>query len=345
MDWDIDPYDFSAENMERAGRMLSCEVERRQFLRKAGRWAGGIALTASLGALASCGRDIAVRRTTAPVPSAPAAKPPTTATADLAIASGPNTADITRKAVDALGGMGRFVKRGNVVLVKVNASFLNGPRAATTTDPAVAGQVVAMCKEAGASKVIVLDHILCGSAEQGFGTSGIGDAVEKNGGVVLGFGAGDNGNGVDAEVPQGKVLRRTNVYPEVLNADVVITVPKAKHHGGSGLTLGMKNLIGVTTRMSEMHNGLHQSVADLTTLVKPALSIIDASVILLKNGPGGPGPTRAAGQVIASPDVVAADSYACTLFGLTAANVPYVLNGERAGLGTSNFNSLKVARV
>lgn len=262
------------------------------------------------------------------------------------MATGPNTGEITRKAIDALGGTSRFVKQGNVVVVKANASFLDPPSAGNSTNPEVIGQVVRMCREAGASRVIVMDHCLRGLPDACFAANGIGDAVKRAGGEVIGYGAGDNGHGVDAEIPAGVVLKNTNIYPEVINADVVITVPKAKHHSSAGLSLGMKNFIGVTTRMSNIHNvDLHQAIADLNTLVRADLSVIDASIILLDNGPGGPGPTRTANTVIASPDIVAADSYACTLFGLTAEDVPYVVYGNRAGLGEVDLNKLKIARV
>jgi len=321
------------------------EVERRDFVKKAGRVTGGLVLAAYLGSLASCVRKAApvVKRVK---PRTSAAVPPPAGQVDLAVATGPNAAEITRKAVDALGGIGRFVKQGNVVLVKPNASFLDGPEAGTSTHPDVVGQVVAMCREAGAKRVIVMDHCLRGSPTSCLSANGIGDAVRRSGGEIIAYGSGDSGHSVETAVPSGVVLKSTDIYPEALSADVVITVPKAKHHGSAGLSLGMKNFIGVTGQMSNIHNvDLHQGIADLNTLVKPDLSIIDASVILLDNGPGGPGPTRAANTVIASPDVVAADSYACTLFGLSAQDVPYIVCGNRAGLGEVDYNKLKIARV
>ena len=320
------------------------EVERRDFVKKAGRITCGLVLAAYLGSLASCARKVApvVKRVT---PGTSAAVPPS-GQADLAVATGPNTGEITRKAVDALGGMGRFVKQGNVVVIKANASFLDGPEAGTSTHPDVVGQVVAMCRESGAKRVIVLDHCLRGMPDACFAANGIGEAVKSAGGEVIAFGAWESGHGVEAGIPAGVVMKSTNIYPEVINADVVITVPKAKHHSSAGLSLGMKNFIGVTTQMSKIHNSdLHQAIADLNTLVRADLSVIDASIILLDNGPGGPGPTRAANTVIASPDIVAADSYACTLFGLTAEDVPYIVYGNQAGLGEVDFNKLKIAKV
>jgi len=343
----FDPELFSRESIERAARAFSCEVERRAFLHKAGKWTGGLLLAASLGSIASCARKSSSPATTKPAPgTVPAAPTAVPGQADLGIASGQNPGELARRAVDAVGGMARFVKPGNMVVIKPNASFLDGISGATSTHPEVVSQVIAMCREAGAGRVIVMDHCLPASPEACFRANGIGEAVKRAGAEVIAFGPCEKDHGVDTEIPGGVAMKRAGIYPEVLQADVVITVPKAKHHGSAGLSLGMKNFIGVTADMGNIHNfDLHQSIADLNTLVRPTLSVIDASIILLDRGPGGPGPTRAAGKVIASPDVVAADGYACTLFGMKASDVPHIVYGGRAGLGEIDFNKLKVAEV
>lgn len=342
----FDPELLSDESIDQACNALSHELERRAFLKKAGRWAGGLVLATYLGSLVSCGTKSSVQVQTSIPDTTPRAAPPP-GPSDLAVASGREPGELARKAVDALGGMGRFVKNGDMVVVKPNASFLNGLKEATTTNPEVVGQVVAMCREAGANRVIVMDHVLCGSVNDGFGNgTGIGEAVERGGGEVIAYNDGDRGHGVETTIPGARSMGSTSIYPEVLEADVVITVPKAKHHSGTGLTLGMKNFIGVTAQMNKIHRyDTHQAIADLNTLVRPSLSVIDASVILLENGPGGPGPKRDAGQVIASSDVVAADSYACTLFGLTAQDVPYIVYGAQAGLGEQDYNKLNISMV
>lgn len=331
------------KKVERSFVRSASGLERREFLKKAGLWAGGIAIGGALAALAGC----AETQSTVVKTSAPSSAPPPTAGAvDLAAATGAVPGDTARKAVEALGGMGRFVKAGDMVVVKPNASFMDGPEAATSTDPGIVGQVVAMCREAGASRVVVLEHCLRGSASACLSGNGIGAAVRQAGGEMLAFDAGNAGHGVDTAIPDAVVMDTVSVYPEVLEADVVITVPRAKHHGSAGLSLGMKNFIGVMTNMSSIHNfGLHQGIADLNTLVRPALSVVDASVILLDNGPGGPGPTHAANTVIASGDVVAADAYACGLFGRSPAEIQYISLGNRAGLGEIDLNKLKIARV
>lgn len=328
-----------------ACREIAGRLERRDFLKKAGLMAGGVLLGGSLAALAGCGEESAPvvstpAESTAPVPS------PEASVADLVVATGPGPGEMARRAVDGLGGMGRFVKPGDLVVVKPNASFTDGPDAATSTDPQVVAQVVSMCKEAGAGRVVVMDHCLRGSAEACLSGNGIGAAVRQAGGELLVYGAGDRGGGVDAAVPSGVALRTVNIYPEYIDADVVITVPRAKHHGSAGLSLGMKNLIGVMTNMSSIHNtGLHQGIADLSSVIRPALSVIDASIILLDNGPGGPGPTHAANTVIAGGDIVAADAYACSLFGRSPSEIEHIVKGNSAGLGEMDLNRLNVVRV
>lgn len=340
-----EPEEVEAVGSAREGSRF--DAERREFLAKAGKWAGGILLTVYLGSLASCGRKIAEPLSRGSVPAtAPAATTPPPQQAGLAIATGQSPGELARKAVDALGGMRRFVSPGDMVVIKPNASFVDGLRNATTTNPDVVGQVVAMCREAGASRVIVMDHVLSGAVREGFGSSGIADAVQRNGGQVIAYDGGDKGHGVWTPIPGAKALQGTYIYPEVLNAAVVITVPKAKHHSGARLTAGLKNFIGVTADMGSIHRaGLDQGIADLNTLVKPKLSVIDASVVLMDNGPGGPGRTTSPGQVIASGDVVAADSYACTLLGITADQVPYIGYAGQAGLGNADYTKLEVIKV
>ena len=342
-----DPDWLSPEQLEIARQILEGRVERRDFLRMAGKWAGGLLLAGALGSIIGCGAE-EVARTTTPV-SSPASAPAAAARsgADLAVAHG--TGDpgaLARKAIDAIGGMGRFVKQGNVVVIKPNASFMDGPQGGTSTHPSVVSEVISMCKQAGASRVIVTDHCLRGDYQTCFERNGIGAAARAAGGEVIAYGGSDSSQGRATPIPGGVAMRQASIYPLVLDADVFITVPKAKHHSGAGLSLGMKNLIGVTANMSRVHsNGLYEGIADIASVVRPDLSVIDASIVLTTNGPGGPGQVKDLGTVIASSDFVAADSYACTLFGMTASSVGYVAAAGRRGLGQVDFNTLKIANV
>jgi uncharacterized protein (DUF362 family) len=320
-------------------------LERRDFLKKAGKWGGALLLALYGGTVASCAKKIATPAASA---TAPATSPPPPASsgggADLSIAQGGDPGDMARRAVQALGGMGRFVKAGNTVVIKPNASFPDGIAAGTATNPGIVAVVVSMCKEAGAGRVVVMDHCLRGVASQTMEANGITQAAKAAGAEVLSYGAADTSGGVLATVPGG--TKTVSVYPEAIKADVLITVPKAKHHGSAGLSLGMKNLIGLTTSMSRVHDGdLNQGIADLAAIFKPKLSVVDATVVLTTNGPGGPGATMSPNMVIASPDFVAADSFACSIFGKTAADVGYVSRAAAMGLGQADYRALKTAKV
>lgn len=338
---------LNEESIEMAREALAKDVERREFLRRAGRWAGGALLAGVLGGLVGCGAEQAVKRT-APVATSPESTAPAAGgSVDFAVAAGGgDPGALARKAVEALGGMKRFVPGGSVVAIKPNASFMDGPEAGTSTHPSVVGAVVAMCREAGASRVIVTDHCLRGAADLCFSRNGIGAAAKDAGGEVIAYGGSDSGRGKPTPIPDGIAMKSADFYPLVMDADVLITVPKAKHHSSSELSLGMKNLMGTIGHMSNVHNyDLHQGIADLASLLRPNLSIVDASVVLLENGPGGPGPTKSPGTVIASPDFVAADSFACTLFGMSGSQVGYVADAARMGLGTLDYTTLKTANV
>jgi len=323
-------------------------LERRDFLRKAGRWGGALLLALYGGTVASCAKKIATPAASATAPATARASSTSPAAssggADLAIAQGGDPGDMARRAVQALGGMGRFVKAGNTVVIKPNASFPDGIAAGTATNPGIVAAVVTMCKEAGARRVVVMDHCLRGVASQTMQANGISQAAKAAGAEVLAYGASDTAGGVSTTVPGG--TKTVSVYPEALNADVLITVPKAKHHGSAELSLGMKNLIGLTTNMSRVHDGdLNKGIADLAAIFKPELSVVDATVVLTTNGPGGPGATMSPNMVIASPDFVAADALACTLFGKTAADVGYVSQAAAMGLGQADYRLLKTAKV
>jgi uncharacterized protein (DUF362 family) len=149
-------------------------------------------------------------------------------------------------------------------------------------------------------------------------------------------------------IPQGKILRSSNVYGDILDADTVINVPIAKNHGSATLTLGMKNLMGVIQDRNTLHaKGLHQCIADLNLAVKPQLTIVDAIRILTANGPTGGNldDVKRLDTLIASADVVAADAYATGLFGMKPADVGYIKLGAGMGLGTMDLGNIKIEEI
>ena len=145
----------------------------------------------------------------------------------------------------------------------------------------------------------------------------------------------------------GRDLRALEIYDEVLNADVLINVPIAKHHSLARLTLGMKNLMGVIRNRSQMHQAIGQRLADLASRVRPALTVVDAVRMLMAHGPSGGSlaDVRLADTLILSTDIVAADSYAATLFGLQPEDLSFIRAGREMGLGQSSLGALRIEEL
>jgi len=151
-----------------------------------------------------------------------------------------------------------------------------------------------------------------------------------------------------ADIPEGRDIKEWQfVYGDILDTDVFINVPIAKHHNLARLTLGMKNLLGVILERNKIHINLAQRIADLTSLVRPTLTVVDSVRILMNHGPasGNLDDVKLTNTVIASHDIVAADAYAATLFGLTGADVPATRAGAAMGLGTMDLSGIKVEEI
>ncbi|MCS7186188.1 MAG: DUF362 domain-containing protein [Armatimonadota bacterium] len=263
----------------------------------------------------------------------------------LAVAEKDSPANLVRKAIKALGGMGKFVKKGNTVLIKPNMAFARSPEVCANTNPEVVAELVKLCFEAGAKEVIVLDHTLA-PARIAYEMSGIAKAAEAQGAKVVYISSRDF---VPVEVPKGKILSAydVRVLKQVLEADVFINVPVAKTHGSARLTLGMKNLMGIIQDRGSWHRSgdLHQCIADFVTAVKPHLTVIDAIKIMTSGGPAGPGRLEQKDTIIASTDIVAADAYAATLFGMKPEDVPYIIKADELGVGVADLKRVKFVRV
>jgi uncharacterized protein (DUF362 family) len=290
---------------------------------------------------------VALSPTTA-VTTATVAQPANTGDVYLAVARGqePGPAELTRWAIAAVGGIERYVKRGADVIVKPNiCNAYHGPEYASTTNPEVVAAIVALCLGAGAKRVRVMDFPFGGTAQNAYQTSGIAAAVEAAGGQMelmnsLKYQA--------VEIPNAQALRQTEIYADILNADTVINVPIAKHHSMATLTLGLKNLMGVVKNRGALHaSGLSQSIVDLSTIVRPQLTVVDATRILMANGPtgGNLNDVKQMDTIIAGADVVAADAYAATLFGKTGADIAYIKMANERGLGTMDLGSIKIEEI
>ena len=297
--------------------------------------------------------------TSIPATSAPTALPSAAAptailtpqpagAAYLAVARGPTAdpAELVRRAVAAVGGIERFLKPGADVIVKPNiCNAYHGPEYASTTNPDVVAALVSLCLAAGARRVRVMDDPFSGTPQAAYETSGIAAAVKAAGGQMdtlsrLRF--------RQTALPVGRIIRQTTIYGDILDADLVINVPIAKTHGGARLTLGMKNLMGIIQNPGSFHaSGLHQAIADLSTVVRPQLTVVDAVRILTANGPTGGNldDVKRLDTVIVSADTVAADAYATGLFGMKPDAVPHIRLAAEMGLGRIDLDTLKVEEI
>jgi uncharacterized protein (DUF362 family) len=255
-----------------------------------------------------------------------------------------NPAAALKAAIAAAGGLG-FITKGSRVVLKPNAAWSRTPEQAANTDPRILQAMIEMCKEAGAGKITVFEHTIDRPSEQVLAVSGLG-AVAHNAGAELVYESTER-DFVPIEVKNGKLMKRDTIAKVVMDADVFINMPKAKHHSQTGLTLGLKNLMGVNFNRQAWHSGpdLHQYIADYATAVPISLTVMDASRILLTNGPKGPGKTREPQEVIVSFSPVAVDAYACGLFDLAPTDVPYIVKASELGLGESDPEKIQVVRV
>jgi uncharacterized protein (DUF362 family) len=271
--------------------------------------------------------------------------PPAAGQAYLAVARGGSPAETTRAAIAALGGIERFVKSGNDVIVKPNiCSASYSYEYAATTNPEVVATLVTLCLQAGAKRVRVMDSPFSGTDAVAYARSGIEEAVKQAGGEMERMARMKY---VQANIPQGKDLKSISVYQDILKADVVINVPIAKTHNLARLTLAMKNLLGVIENRPLIHLNLGQRLADLTSLIRPNLTVVDAVRILTRGGPTGGdlSAVKKLDTVIASHDIVAADAYAATLFGMTGNDLDYVQAGAAMGLGQIDLKSLNIEEI
>lgn len=265
----------------------------------------------------------------------------------LAIVTNGAPDEMTKAAVKALGGMSKFVDRGDVVVVKPNIGWDRKPEQAANTNPDVVKAVVRMCLEAGAKQVRVMDRT-CNDPRRCYKQSGIKDAVLSLGDPAVTVEHTDDRKFVDLPIKSGRSLRNWTFYKDMLDADKVINIPIAKHHNAARLTMGLKNVMGcLGGNRGNIHADLDQNISDLNTVMKFDLVILDAVRILTGNGPQGGSlkDVRKMDTVIAGTDPVAVDSYGATLFGITGIDVPHVLYAHKAGLGEIDMAKVKKLKI
>jgi uncharacterized protein (DUF362 family) len=305
-------------------------MDRRQFLKLTGAAAFALALSRT-GCTPGSGE----------APGRRDPPPPAAGDAYLSVARGGDPAAVTRAAVAALGGIERFVRSGDEVVIKPNICVdYHPPEYAATTNPAVVAALVELCQGAGARRVRVMDMPFGGTPASAYAVSGIeaaGGQMEVMSPVKF----------APVAIHQGQDITEWEIYRDALEADVLINVPIAKHHSLARLSLGIKNLLGVVGQPNQLHRNLGQRAADLASRIRPTLTVVDAVRILASHGPtgGSLNDVRQTDTVIASHDFVAADAWAATLFDLVGGDVPYIQAAADMDLGTLDLETIDVEEI
>ncbi|HZP00510.1 MAG TPA: DUF362 domain-containing protein [Terriglobia bacterium] len=263
---------------------------------------------------------------------------------ELVISQGEDPAALVRNAITGLGGIKRFVSRGDVVVVKPNIAWDRTPEQAATTNPEVVREMVRLCLDAGAKRVVVTD-VSCNDARRTFQRSGIAEAARNAGAETL--------------LPEERRFKHINlrgdalgvwpVFEPFLAADKMINLPIAKHHSLTGVTLGMKNWYGILGGpRSQLHQHIAESIVDLADFVRPTLTLIDAYRILVRNGPTGGSLSDVVLKktVVAGTDPVAVDAYVAKAFwNLEGTALSYLTLAQNRGLGKLKFENLRTCVV
>lgn len=264
---------------------------------------------------------------------------------DLVAVMGGSPKEMFDKAIAAFGGMGKYVKKGQTVVVKPNIGWDTSPELGANTNPDLIERIVESCFEAGAKDVYVFDNT-CDTWNRCYENSGIEQAVKKAGGKVR---PGNTENYYKpVSVPNGKRLKDAKVHELILDSDVFINVPVLKHHSSAKVTIAMKNLMGIVWDRRWWHrNDLHQCIADFATWRKPDLNIIDAYRVMTKNGPRGVSQSDIVmrNSLIISEDMVAADAAATKIFGSEPADIPHIKIAHEMGVGNMNLEELNIERI
>jgi len=247
-------------------------------------------------------------------------------------------------ALNALGGMKRFVSVGDIVVIKPNIGWDRSPEMAATTNPDLIAALVKECLKVGAKKVRVFDRT-CNNPRRCYASSGIQEKAEAAGAEVFHI---DDSRFKTVALKDGEVLKEWPIFQDYLDAHKVINVPVAKHHGLSTVSLGIKNLMGVMGGdRGSIHSPLEKKLIDIAAAIPPALTIIDGYRTLLRNGPQGgrTSDVKLTRTLVASPCMVAADYAALPLFGISADEVEYLREAVRRGLNRVPVKNMNLKKI
>jgi uncharacterized protein (DUF362 family) len=264
---------------------------------------------------------------------------------DIVAVKGGGQASRLDRALQEVGGISAFVRKGQTVVIKPNIGWSQEPDIAANTNPDLVKRLVEQCIQAGAKKVWVFDHS-CDNGPASYKTSLIESYAKDAGATVV---PGDNSSSYqEVAIPGAVTLKKTKVHELILEADVFINVPVLKDHMGAGMTCAMKNLMGIVWDREAFHaQGLDQCIADSCLFRKPALSIVDAGKIMLTGGPRGHAGSQYNEQqmLILSTDIIAIDAVSAKALGKTPEDFGYIARGEERGIGISDLKKLNIHRL
>ncbi len=266
---------------------------------------------------------------------------------ELFVAKGLDYPGMVRQIVTSLGGIEAFVKKGRSVVIKPNIGWDRNIAQGANTHPEIVAELAKLCLDAGAANVSVFDRT-CNEERRCYTNSGIKDALKQIGDRRLKLTYIDRRKFVPVKIRKGSVLKEWPFYKDALNADTYINVPVAKHHGLSGLTIGLKNIMGVIGgRRGQIHRNIDSKLADLNTVIRPSLTIVDATRIIIRNGPkgGDMDDVKKLDTIIGAIDPVAADAYATTLFGMEPDQLGSTVEAHKMGLGQMDLGKCNIQHL
>ena len=265
-----------------------------------------------------------------------------TSNPELALVEGESPTAITKEVLRILGGMNRFISKGDKVLVKPNIGWDRTPEQAACTNPEVVKTLVELVLEAGAKEVTVIDNP-CNPARRTYVRSGIQDAAKEAGAKVL----LPNDHKLKKVDLNGQTLKEWEVYSDFIEVDKIINVPIAKTHSLCRVTLGMKNWLGALGgNRNQLHQNLDYCVLDLAAFFKPVLTVLDGYRILTRNGPQGGrlSDVKLYKTIVAGTDYAAIDAIGATFFGIDPKELLFLKLAEENGIGEINPEKMKIEK-
>jgi uncharacterized protein (DUF362 family) len=263
----------------------------------------------------------------------------------MSIVTGSDRIKTVAKGLEAIGGIGALIKKGDHVMLKVNAAFASPAILSATTNPELVAEVVRLCLKAGAASVVVTDNPI-NDAASCFTLTGIEHSAKSAGATVM--------------LPRSSAFRPTTVkggrliadwpllYRPFKNINKLIGIAPLKHHERSGASMTLKNWYGLLGgRRHTFHQDIHGIIKELAMMVRPTLVILDGTTAMMRNGPTGGSleDLKQTNTMIVGADQVAVDAFGATLLGKTPAELPYIALAEAAGCGTADYQALNPVRV